>query len=340
MLPLRFAPHHQLGDTPNVVVDGSPVASTVLTLSHWPGSPTPVEVRDDLSVQSALHALDHPDWFAGVDVVSNNHFDQDGLAAAFALIDTDGARRHRDLVIDLAAAGDFATFTSRDGARLAMAIAAFADQSRSPLGPAVFAGSYAEQCSRLYVELLDRLPGLLADVDSCRALWADEDADLTGSLAAIADGSVHIEEHPGVDLAVVTIPERRSAGALAHRFAHVVGRDWTEIVHPMAVNTSTAMLRVLLVHGRRYRLELRYETWVMLTSRPVMPRPDLRPVAARLTELEPSGAVWHADPPGALTPFLQLTDGAESGLDPPALVSTLVDLLAAAPPAWDPFEGT
>ena len=71
-----------------------------------------------------------------------------------------------------------------------------------------------------------------------------------------------------------------------------------------------------------------------------MPRPDLRPIAAHLTELEPSGATWHADPPGALTPFLRLADGAESGLDPAAVVSTLVHLLAAAHPAWDPFEGT
>jgi hypothetical protein len=77
----------------------------------------------------------------------------------------------------------------------------------------------------------------------------------------------------------------------------------------------------------------------MLTSRPVVPRPDLRPIAERLTELEPAGATWQADPPGALTPFLQLADGAESGLDQARLTTELVELLAAAPPAWDPFDG-
>ena len=149
---------------------------------------------------------------------------------------------------------------------------------------------------------------------------------------------MRIDEHPAVDLAVVTIPDGRAAGRLAHRFAHVISRDWTEAVHPMAVNTSTSLLRVLLVHGRRYRLELRYESWVMLTSQPVTARPDLRPIAARLSELEPSGATWRADPPGALTPFLQLDDGAESGLEPARLVQILVDELADAPPAWDPFD--
>jgi hypothetical protein len=339
VLPLRFAPPHDIGDTPNVVVDGSPTASTVLTLSHWPGSPTPVEVRDDLSAQIALHALDHPAWFADVEVVTNNHFDQDGLAGIYALCAPDGARRRAALLVDLASAGDFATFHSRDGARLAMAVAAFADASRSPLDPAVFAGTYAEQCGLLYEEMLGRLPALLDDPGSCRELWADEDAHLDAGLAAIAAGTVRIDEVPAVDLAVVTLAGDCAAGPLAHRFAHITGREWTEAVHPMAVNTSTPMLRVLLAHGRRYRLELRYETWVMLTSRRVAPRPDLRPIAERLTELEPAGARWQADPPGALTPFLQLADGAESGLDQARLTTELVELLAAAPPAWDPFDG-
>jgi len=336
VLPLRFVPYHRPDGTPNVIVDGSATTGTVVTLSHWPGSPTPVEVRDDLSAQIALHALDRPGWFDDVEAVSNNHFDQDGLAACFALVDPAGARARADLLVDLAAAGDFATFRTREGARLAMAVAAFADESRSPLDPAVFAGSYAQQCGALYQTMLERLPGLLDDVDGCRALWADEDAHLDASIAALAEGTVTIEEVPSVDLAVVTIPEGLDADPLAHRFAHIVGRDWTEIVHPMAINNATSMLRILLVHGRRYRLELRYETWVMLTSRRVMPRPDLRPIAGRLTESDT--AAWIGDGPGGLTPFLRLDGDAESGLDPATLRSTLVTLLAAAPPAWDPFD--
>ncbi|MEO5901495.1 MAG: hypothetical protein ABIR68_15405 [Ilumatobacteraceae bacterium] len=35
----------------------------------------------------AYHHLAHPDWFDGVELVSNNRFDQDGLAAAHALVD-------------------------------------------------------------------------------------------------------------------------------------------------------------------------------------------------------------------------------------------------------------
>jgi hypothetical protein len=81
LLPLRFVAYDDLGDTPNVVVDGAAARSTRLTLSHWPGSPTPPDVRDDLSAQIAFRALEHADWFDELDVVSNNHFDQDGTSA-------------------------------------------------------------------------------------------------------------------------------------------------------------------------------------------------------------------------------------------------------------------
>ncbi|MBK9970649.1 MAG: hypothetical protein IPP16_07900 [Acidimicrobiaceae bacterium] len=79
MSTLRFVPEHAIAGIPNVVVDGSPNADTVLTLSHWPGSPTPPELRDDLSAQIAFRALSEPERFAGVEAVTNNHFDQDGI---------------------------------------------------------------------------------------------------------------------------------------------------------------------------------------------------------------------------------------------------------------------
>jgi hypothetical protein len=331
VLPLRFEEYSAASARPNVVVDGSGNEGTVLTLSHWPGSPTPVEVRDDLSAQIAFHALGHADWFGDVEVVTNNHFDQDGLCSVYALTEPSAASAHRDLVIDVAGAGDFGVFRSRDAARIAFAIAALEDEDRSPLDRSVFTGSYGDVCGRLYVEALPRLAEMLDHPDRFRPLWEEEDAHLTESLAAIESGVVRIEERPDVDLAVVTVPPDW-AGRITTRFT----QQWTEAVHPVAVNNSTDMLRVLLVQGHRYRLELRYESWVMLTSRPVAPRPDLRDLAARLDALEPAGARWKAAPPGALTPHLELVDPS-SGLAPARFVEEVAAFLATAPPAWDPF---
>lgn len=329
-MAFEFVPYDELGDRPNVIVDGSATPSTRLTLSHWPGSPTPVAVQDDLSAQIAFHALERPDLLAGLDAVSNNHFDQDGLTSAFALVDPDAARQRRPALIDIARAGDFGTFEDRESIRVAFALAALDDPARSTLDPACFAGTYAEQCAHLYRELLPRLAEIVDHPDRLRPLWTQEDAHLGESLAAIADGAVTLTEEPTLDLAVVRVPERWATRATT-RFA--VARR-TDAVHPAAVNRSTDCLRVVTSHGRTYQMELRYETWVMFRSRPVAPRPDLRLLAARLAEIDPD-AGWRADAPGTLTPRLEHS-APESTLDEGRFLAEVQAFLATAAPAWDP----
>jgi hypothetical protein len=186
----------------------------------------------------------------------------------------------------------------------------------------------------LYEELLPRFEEMLDHPDRFRDLWAREDAHLGESIDAIERGVVPIDERVELDLAVVTVPE-----AWGERATHRFTQTWTEAVHPMAVDNATERFRILLVHGRRYRLELRYETWVMYVSRPVAARPDLRPLADVLTSREPAGARWSADPPGALTPQLRLDGDAtvESGLAPEEFIDAVEQYLADAPSAWDPF---
>jgi hypothetical protein len=319
----------------NVVVDGSPNAGTVLTLSHWPGMPTPPELRDDLSAQIAFRALAEPQRFEGVEAVTNNHFDQDGLTSAYVLIEPAAATELHDRVVDVARAGDFGTFADRDAARIAMAIAALDDDERSPLPREVLERPYPARCAGLYEWALPRLGDLLTAPERWRDLWQDEDEHLDESLSAIADGVVTIEERPDVDLAIVRVPD-----GWARRSAHRFTQTWSEAVHPMAVDSSTERLRVALVQGRRYQLELRYESWVMLTSHPVLRRPDLEPLADRLTRLEHGGARWRADAPGSLTPKVRLEDGHESTLTPGRFIELVERHLATAPPAWDPFAGT
>jgi hypothetical protein len=332
VIPLRFVADHLAADSPNVVVDGSPNAGTVLTLSHWPGMPTPAELRDDLSAQIAFRALEQPWRFEGVDVVTNNHFDQDGLAGIFTLTRPEVALAHRDLVVDIARAGDFGAFTDRRAARLAMAIAALDDDERSPLPRELLDVPYPQRCASLYEWSLPRLGEVLDAPERWADLWRDEDAHLDESLGAIAGGAVTIDERTDIDLAVVTVPD-----AWADRATHRFTQRWTEALHPMAVNSSTDCVRVLLVQGGRYRLELRYETWVMFMSRRVLARPDLRPLAEELTALESHGATWHADDVGSLTPKLSLDGDATSSLPPQEFVAVVDRYLRTAPPVWDPF---
>lgn len=327
--PLSYAPYAELAGRPNVIVDGSATEGTVLCLSHWPGTSTPADLRADLSAQIAFRYLRSFDRHGEARLVSNNHFDQDGLVSVFALADPAAALAHEDLLTDVAAAGDFGTYRFRDAARASMIIAAYADEARSPLRESL-AGS-TDPAGLLYEALLPKLLELATAPERHEALWADEDDCLTRSEQWVRD-EVGLEEVPELDLAVFVVPEG-APDAGGHRF----GGRWSAGLHPMAVHNATDRGTLLIARGRRYELVYRYESWVQLWSRPVRPRVDLAPLARRLDELETGGATWEADPPSGLTAGVRPAGGAESTLDLGTFRALAAEHLRTAPPAWDPF---
>ena len=329
MSRFEYAGYTASESEPNVVVDGSPNDNTVLTLTHWPGYPQPYGYQFDLSAEMAFHYLDAPLDHAPAEIVTNNHFDQDGLVGLHALIEPAQSRRHREVLIDIAAAGDFAKYRDRRAARASMTIDAYADVERSPIADGL-TGSYDAQCVALYEETIPLLVAMATDSERFGDLWADEDAELTSSEQLISDGTVTIEEFPEVDLAVVTIPEHEQTRR-GHRFA---GESF-EGVHPMALHNATDRFRLLVVHGRRYKFVDRYETWVQYRSRPTLPRVDMRPLAERLTDSERGSAEWTAAAPGSLTPTMQVRG--ESTLDADVVRNMVIAHLTASPPAWDPY---
>jgi hypothetical protein len=318
---MEFLPYEASREVPNIVVDGSPNESTVLTLTHWPGIAQPPGMAADLSAEMAFRYLDAPPTHAPAEAVTNNHFDQDGLVSAFALIHPDAAIAHRDLLIDLARAGDFGTYRDRRAARASMVVSRFAE------GPFE---DYDEFCARCYASALPLVLPMLLDGERFKDQWADEEAELDRSERALADGTVQITEVPDLDLAVATASAAWRP-ARGHRFG---GREYLG-VHPLAINNATACVRLLLVHGRTYRCTDRYETWVQYASRPLPRRRDLRPLAAELTAAERAGSVWSSDPPDALTPTL--AHSGESSLDRAEVVAAITRYLGAAPPAFDPY---
>lgn len=330
LTPLRFAPYDELAGRPNVIVDGSATDGTVLCLSHWPGTPVPAAFQADLSAQIAFRYLRDPHHHGAAALVSNNHFDQDGLVSVLALTDPVMALTNEDLLTDVAAAGDFGTYRFRDAARTSMVIAAYADPARSPL---------AEQMARvddptglLYEAMLPRLVEVALDPSPYEALWGDEDEVLAASERCVAD-DVAVDEVPELDLAVLDVPaDAPTAGG--HRFG---GGRWSAGLHPMAINNATERTALLIRRGHRYELVYRYETWVQMHSREVRRRVDLAPLAIQLGELEIGGATWTAANPAGLLGGLAIDGDGESTIDPDRLRALVEDALATAPVAWDPY---
>ena len=331
---MQFVPYTELDGQPNVIVDGAKTLNTLLTLSHWPGSRVPLPLRADLSAEIAVRYLEHPDEHVDAELVSNNHFDEDGLMGVWALVDPDGARANRDLLIDVARAGDFGCSNTREAARITFALGALVDPERSTLNASVFDGEYSEMAAKLYTELLPRVPELLAAPDRFRELWRDEDDHLSASDVAIEQGDVSVVEHPDLDLAIVTLPSMITH--TVHRFTQRRRAG----LHPMSVHNRTDMMRIAYIRDHHYSIELRYETVVQYVSRPLLPRPDLALLADRLNELESSGGKWNFEGVGGLTPRLRLIEADESSLEPATFISELVAFLSDAEPAWDPWSET
>jgi len=314
-VPLRFVPVDELDGAPHVVVDGSPRPGTRLTLSHWPGTPTPAELWADVSAEIVCRALDRPGTLpVDADAVTLDHFDADGMLSLALLVVEGLAETHRDLAVRAAYAGDFDVVHDRSAALVAFALAAMAD-----LG---MAGALA------------RVPALLAQPDAFEDDWGPEAAAFEAACRMLADGAVVIEDLPELDLAVVTVdPNHRLAAAAA----------WGDaIVHPAAVHSATPCLRVATVAGRRYQVQFRYETWVRLASGRPRPRVDLSGLAGTLQAAEPDGGPWQFDGAGAITPRLRRSDGDESNLSPDRFRSELCSALAEldrGPAAWDPYAG-
>jgi hypothetical protein len=332
--PFRYVPYCELGELPNVIVDGAPNEHTVLTLSHWPKSGTPSRLMRDTSAEIAFAYLEAPDLHGNVDVISNNHFDEDGLIALFTLLEPELASAQRDLLIDVATTGDFGTYRHRDAARIVFTLSAHADPKLSPLPAELFQSPDPYDpalAAGLYRNTLELLPALLTRLDDYRRYWQEEDAHLSRSEELVERGIVAIEEHPEIDLAVVRIPEDL-ASHRDHRFAQPV----SAVCHPFAIHNRTRRNRLLLVQGQSMELQFRYESWVQFASRRPLPRVDLADFCARIDAEEEAGH-WVFDGVDDITPRLHLEGASASSIPSERFVRDLCAFLKDAPPAWDPY---
>ncbi len=268
------------------MVDGAARPGTVMTLSHWAHSATPRKLRKDLSAEIVLRALEegYVDT-AGTDLATIDHYDEDGVAALALLLLPGLAERHSGVLVEAARVGDFGVVRDRRGALVAFGIATLGDALRTPLHvprPARDARTgHLDMCALATRHALSIIDELASDPQRFESLWRDEAAALDAAMAGMGRW-VRIEEIPEHDLAIVRVDPAASGAGLAVWGDHVI--------HPAAVYSSTARLRIATVAGDRLEVRFRYESWVRLASRRPRLRVDLTSFASILDSLEPRGA--------------------------------------------------
>jgi uncharacterized protein DUF6687 len=329
---MQYLPYARVRSVPNVIVDGARTDNTLLTLSHWPKSGTPAELKGDTSAEIVFNYLDTPAFHVEAHAVSNNHFDEDGLVGIFVMLEPSVAERHRDLLLDVAQAGDFGIFRQREAARIAFTLSAHADPETSPLPGGIFERPYPELANELYVKLLELLPKLLTGVDEYRTFWEVEDAKLATSEELIEHGEITIEERPDLDLAIVRLPE----DLVRHRVHRFTQQRLAEC-HPFALHNRTACSRLLLLQGRRVELQYRYEGWVQMASRRPALRVDLSGLANELNQEEEAAGRWVFDGVDQITPRFHFDGTSTTSIPLDRIVSRVEQALRTGPPAWNPY---
>src|SRR5437667_11493076 len=121
---MRFEYYHDgLANTPKLSVDGT--VDNAIHFSHWKGNKTPASVKADTSTEIALNLVAAPDreeLTRGIDLVTNNHFDTDGVLSVWTMLTGERAMELHDKLIAAAEAGDFSEFSTEDGVRASIVI--------------------------------------------------------------------------------------------------------------------------------------------------------------------------------------------------------------------------
>lgn len=295
---MRFEYYHSGLDTvPKLSVDGT-VPNSV-HFSHWEGNETPVELKADTSTEIALNLVSSPQrlqFTRGIELVTNNHFDTDGVLSVWTVLTGEPALQFKEGLISAAEAGDFSEMTSEAGARASIAIqgldqAGNETQEGSPLGQFLNGGEPVDD-AKAYELILPEVERVITRVDAYEHLWRDGWNQVATAIESFEKGDSTAAELDGVNTTLVTIapevfgpsgfdPKKHGVPVMAiSRYAH----------------GQLFLIAMPYENGWSYRFDYPYYSWAETVVRPKIERGDLTMLLARLNEIEKNEkGTWQRD---------------------------------------------
>ncbi len=284
-----------LADLPKLSVDGT--VDNAIHFSHWKGNETPADLKADTSTEIALNLAAAPDpglYTRGIELVTNNHFDTDGVLSVWTVLTGAPALDLRQQLIDAAVAGDFSEFSSKDGVRASVVIqgseSPIDEESGSPLAQHL-AGEPIDDDARCYELVLPHVARVLTRTDEFEDLWRGPWERIAKGLDSFAKGTSTVQEDPASKVSLVLLaPEIFSeAGFKPTRHA----APFTAISHH--ARGELFVIATPLEKGWAYRIDYPYYSWAETVVRPPITRRDLSASLARLNELERGTGHWKVD---------------------------------------------
>lgn len=294
---MRFEYYHPgLEDVPKLSVDGT--VDNAIHFSHWQGNQTPAELKADTSTEIALNLVAAPnrdELTRGIELVTNNHFDTDGVLSVWTVLTGERALELREQLIPAAEAGDFSEFRNEAAVRASIVIQG-SDQpipdtdSRSPLAYQL-AGEDVDD-ARAYELVLPEVERLLTRTDEYEPLWRSAWDQIAKAIESFERGASTVTEFGEAGVSLVT---------LAPDVFSPSGFNPTRHAAPYTAISHYAKGRLFLIttplrDGWSYRIDYPYYSWAETIVRPRIERRDFSPLLFRLNQIEgEKEGVWKAD---------------------------------------------
>jgi hypothetical protein len=280
---------------PKLSVDGT--VDNAIHFSHWNGNETPASVKADTSTKIALNvvaAANRDQLTRGIDLVTNNHFDTDGVLSVWTMLNGERALQLRDKLIAAAEAGDFCELSTTDAVRASIVIQGSdspTDKSGSPLARQL-AGEDITDEARFYELVLPHVERVITDTNAFEELWRESWMRIEAALDSFAKGESRVEEDTQTRLSVVT---------LAPEVFGTIGFDPYHHAAPFTAISHYARGELFLIatplnDGWTYRIDYPYYSWAETVVRPSIARRDFSVLVNQLNEREQStSGRWQID---------------------------------------------
>lgn len=324
-----------LDQTPKLSVDGT-VANSI-HFSHWEGNLTPVSVKADTSTEIALNVVSSPNMSEltqGIELVTNNHFDTDGVLSVWTILNGKRALQFRDLLIAAAESGDFSEYSNKAGICVSLAIqgceqASPNDDTGSPLARLV-AGESVDDDARAYELVLPHVESLLTNWHEYEALWIEGWKKVEDAVTSFELERSNVEEVIDAQLSVITV---------APKLFGDNGFDPNRHAAPSTAISKFAKGQVFLIsipagnNSWFYRVDYPYYSWAETVVRSrIVPR-DFSATLAQLNSRESSSqGSWRIDNK-EMTSVFKFSDEeglmAPSMLTPDSVVESMLPALTA-----------
>jgi len=315
-----------LDNVPKLSVDGT--VDNAIHFSHWQGNETPAEVKADTSTEIALKLVASPNKAAltkGIELVTNNHFDTDGVLSCWTVLTGERALAYRELLIAAAEAGDFSEHSSDDGVRVSIVIQG-SDQASpnnddgSPLAQLV-AGESVDDDARAYELVLPEVERLLTNINDYESLWREGWENVAAAIQSFERGKSSVAEYSNVSL--ITLAPELFDGAGFRPTKHAA--PYTAI--SKFAKGELFVIAIPTNGGWFYRLDYPYYSWAETVVRPRIQRRNLTDALQLLNSKESNrDGRWQTDS-REMTSAVKFLDGnstlAASSIEPDQVAAVL-----------------